>query len=321
MKPNKNTMRHIATVFLLTLGIALAQNTDALLAVVGKNVITFYDLQQATAYQEAMLAREYKGRELEKQVLELRRQVLNALIDKELVFLEFTELKATVPTAYLQDRMNTIVAARANGNYQQFEEMLAKEGHTIQEFRSRLSKELAVELLIREKVGRGNQVSEEEVQKFYESRKEELKLPTRYHVAVIQIGLHGKYVGKVRETLREIVAQLQEGVSFEDLARKYSEGASAQKGGDQVWMTSPAPKLLEVLSRLKPGQVETVPVELGQSAYLVKLIAKEEGGIPPLTNELKQNLRQFLEKIEEKKRYDAYIRTLYIKYPVRRMDQ
>ena len=314
-------MRRIVTVLLLAFGFAFAQNADALLAMVGNKVITFYDLHQFTSYQEAMLAREYKGAELEKQVLELRRQALDMLIDKELVFLDFTDLKAVVPKGFLQERLNSIVATRANGNMQQFEEMLAKEGHTIQEFRELLSKELAVELLVREKIGRGNQVSEEEIAKYYEAHKSKWVLPARYHVAVIQIGKNGRYAGRADEMVQSILTQLKEGSSFEELARKYSDGAAAEKGGDQGWMTSPAPKLLEVLEKLNPGQVAMNPLNLGQSIYLVKLIDKADGGVPKLDDTLKQNIRQYLEKAAEKKRYEAYIRTLYVKYPVRRMDQ
>ena len=317
----KMTMRRLIVLLLIAaISFSFAQSMDALLAVVGDTVITFHDLQQATAYQETMLAQKLRGHELETQVMALRRQALDALIDKELIFLEFKELKAKVPQTLLQERLNYIIAKRTNGNVQLFEELLSKEGHTMREFRDRLSKEIAVELLVREKTARGNLIPDSEVEALYEAQKQQMAQPDRYHIAVIQIGDSGKYAGKQKETLDEIIAKLKEGTPFDELAQAYSEDEStASKGGDMGWMTHPAPKLLEALATLKPGQTGTTPVAIGRNAYIIRLIEKENGGIPPLTPELKGKLRQILQQMEEKKRYDAFVKTLYIKYPVRRI--
>ena len=291
-----------------------------MLAMVGNTVITFYDVQQASANMEAAARKSFNGAELEKQILNVRKQVLDALINKELIYMEFVDMKAQVPQALLQERLNSIVDMRANGNVHKFEEMLMAEGRTMKEFKERLYKEIAVELLVREKTARGNLITDDEIDKFYESKKSEMVMPTRYKIAVIQIGKHGKYAGKTTETVDSIIKQLKDGAPFEELAKKYSEGSNAEKGGELDWMTSPTPKLQAVLNTLQVGQTSSTTVDLGERLYIVKLVDFEKGGIAPLSEEMRRTIRKHLETLEEQRRYEAFVKTLYVKYPVRRMD-
>ena len=269
---------------------------------------------------EVAARKSFNGAELEKQILNIRKQVLDALINKELIYMEFVDMKAQVPQALIQERLNSIVDARANGNIQKFEELLMAEGRTMKEFKERLYKEIAVELLVREKTARGNMITDDEIDKFYETKKGEMVVPTRYKIAVIQIGKHGKYAGRTNETVEAVFKQLKEGVPFEDLAKKYSEGSNAQNGGELDWMASPAPKLLAVLNTLQAGQTSSTPVDLGERLYIVKLIDYEKGGFAPLTEDMRRTIRKHLETLEEQRRYEAFVKTLYVKYPVRRMD-
>ena len=64
----------------------------------------------------------------------------------------------------------------------------------------------------------------------------------------------------------------------------------------------------------------TKPVEIGSSLYIVRLADYKEGGIPPLTDELKKQIREILTKEESARRYKAFIKELYMKYRVRRFD-
>jgi len=314
-------MRSLLAFLLLLLCLSVhGQYEDALLAIVGEKVITLYEVQKATKYEEYKLAKQFSGAELEKRVVELRRRTLDDLIDRELVYMEFEALKAKVPQDYLQKRMNQLIQSRANGNVVRFEEALQAEGMTIGQFREKLAKDIAVELIVHEKISRGNIVADQDVTAYYEAEKAKLAKSGSYHLAVIQLRKDGKYAGNIQKTTAEILDKAKEGKSFEELAKLYSEGANADNGGDQGWMDSPNEKLRAAVENLQPGQISGSLVELGGSYYMVKLVDVKRGGVPELTDELRSTLAEELRRKEENRLYKAFIQELYVKYPVRRLD-
>ena len=317
----KHTPKLIAAALLLLLSCLHAQvGNDAFLAIVGDKVITLFEVVQNTFEDEQKLRKEFVGRNLENKIADLRRRTLDYLIERELCYKEFKALKAQVPTDYLQGRLNEIIEERANGNIALFEEALHKQNMTMKDFKEQLEKDLAIYMLVSDRKNRGNTISDNQVIAYYEKEKASMATPSSYHLAVIQLRKTGKYAGKMNEAFAEIVGKLKEGIAFEELAAKYSEGSNAAKGGDMDWMEKPHPTLLEIVKEMQPGQICTKPIELGSSLFLVKLIDMKKGGIPDLTPALLEKIRTKLTKAEEDRRYKELIRELYMKYPVTRMD-
>lgn len=311
---------HLAIMLIAMAFTAFSQYGDAVLAIVGKKVITFHDLIQITQQNENLLAKQHTGEELEKQVQALRKSTLDTMIEHELCYMAFQDLKAKVPTDYLQDRINEIVDEHANGNIAKFEEQLQKEGTNMKEFKERMEQDIAVLMIINEKTKRGNIVSEREIQEFYNAKKASMAVAPEYRISVIQLRRDGKYAEKLQETANGIYSKLKEGTPFGDLAKEYSEGAGAENGGDQGWMKQLNEALLAVVEKLAPGQTAMKPVELASSLYIVQLTEKKGGGVPPLDAALKEEIRKQITKDEEDKRYKAFIRELYMKCRVKRFD-
>ncbi len=293
---------------------------DSLLAVVGDKVITAHEIMEMAQPEEMQLRRTYSGEKLLDQLVAVRKKALNAMIERELIYLEFQKLQAKVPTAYLQDRLNQVITNAAGGNIAKFEEQLHAQGMTITEFRDRLHKDIAVELLTRDRISRGNIVTDHDVEKHFEAQKSSMTTPARHHLAIIQILKNGRHAGRVEEVCREIKTQLAAGTAFAELAGKYSEGPGADQGGDQGWFTDMNQKLAEVVKAMAAGQATSEPVEIGSSYYFIHVLAVDAGGTPALTDELREQIRRQLEKQEEDRRYAEFIRELYMKYPVRRME-
>jgi len=98
---------------------------------------------------------------------------------------------------------------------------------------------------------------------------------------------------KAAETrLIKLLARLKKGAKFEDLAKKYSQGPSADKGGDLGWLERGATvKVFEDAAfALGPGQVSQ-PVRTMFGWHIIKVEDRREKGVP-LLSEIKDEVRQ-----------------------------
>jgi peptidyl-prolyl cis-trans isomerase SurA len=293
---------------------------DALLAVVGDEVITALDIQMRSAASEKKLQHEYMGEELRQQVIALRKQILNEMIDRELVYLDFKRLEAKIPQTYLQSRIDDIVKEATGGNLKQFEERLFAEGLSMTEFKEKVTKDIAVEILLRERVNKGLQISDRQIEEYYRGNPEELSSPARYRLAVIQLKKDGRYLNRFKEVCEEIARKINEGVPFAELAKSYSEGANADAAGDQGWLSDIDQRLAEAVANMEKGQVASKAVDFEKSAFFVQLLDYDKGGLPELDGQLRDKIRKKLERDEEVRRYEEYMRDLRMRFPVRRMD-
>lgn len=315
--------RMLCLLGLVLAGQLLAQESfsygDSLLAVVGDKVITAYEIKQAAALEESRLPRDLSPQQREERIIEIRRQTLTRAIEHELIFLEFQALKATVPVTFLQERLDLVIQEQAAGDRAKFEDLLYRENMTLREFTDKLSKNLAVEMLLYDRVNSGISIPEPRIQAYYQEHAEEFRQQMKFRLEVIQLKKEGRYAGKLSETCAEIRRRLAAGEPFDALARQYSEGAQAAQGGDQGWMTSLNEKLYEVVKKLKMGECSKTDLELGDSIYLVRLKDFIRGA-DELNPEIAAKIRCRLEQEEEQQRYRKFIQELYGKYKVKRMD-
>lgn len=298
----------------------MAQQEDRVVAVVDQKVFTTLDVRQSIKNELAALEKSLKGKQLEEQSQKLFSMALDALINKELIFLDFKNLKANVPAFIIQERVDAAVAKTAGGDIILFEDNLYKQGMTMTEFREKIYKDIAVELLLRNKVKTGVSIPDSAVTAFYEKHKYDMVRPPRYHLAVIMLKGNGRYAGKLDETFNTIQQELKNGKTFEQLVKQFSEGANAENAGDQGWLDSPHPELKKAVENLDKGQVSPAKCTIGNNLYIVKLVDVVGRGVPKLDDKLKDSIRQKLTQEEEQVRYRQYIKELHMKYAVRRMD-
>ena len=305
-------MRKFLSIFLILCATLLAQELS-ILAVVGDEIITTQDLQ-------LYISNAIRGQSPVK-VAEIRKDALDSIINRELIYLEFKRLKGQLPQDFLQRHINAEINRFANGDERLFEQQLYEQGLTMKEYRERMSKNLAVELLTHEKVAKGVYFSEQDVQDYYDSHQEDFRVQPKVRIAVIRLKEDGKYAGKVPETIEEIRQKLANGEEFGELAKEYSEGVNASEGGDLGWQTALTPALQLLTTKMSVGEINHNPIVIGNSQYLVKLLGYDPGGVLPLDPEQKEKIRAILTVAETNRRYQEFIRELYIRFPVLRMTE
>lgn len=148
-------------------------------------------------------------------------------------------------------------------------------GAEIEEKLKDLKKRLIVEAFLKKKVETESQVSDADLQKFYEENKEKFKSGEQIKASHILV--------KTEKEAKDVLAQIKAGGNFEELAKKNSVDSSSAKGGDLGWFGkgSMVPVFEKAALALKEGQVSDV-VKSDFGFHIIKLTGKRPAGIRPL---------------------------------------
>ena len=95
------------------------------------------------------------------------------------------------------------------------------------------------------------------------------------------------------EDAREVIAKLDEGVDFAELAKERSTGPSGAQGGDLGYFTADqmVPEFSEVAAKLEPGQYSKDPVQTQFGWHVIK-VEDRRTPEPPGFEEVEPQLRE-----------------------------
>ncbi|GAB4296988.1 MAG: peptidylprolyl isomerase [Desulfuromonadia bacterium] len=149
-----------------------------------------------------------------------------------------------------------------------------------------LRKRLIVEEYLRRKVEEKASLSDDDIKKFYEENKDKFKHGEQIRASHILL--------KDEKNVAEVQDALKKGVSFEEVAKKYSTDGAAPKGGDLGWFGkgSMLPEFEKAAFALKEGEISQ-PVKTKFGTHIIKLTGKRGAGSLPL-DEVKEQIKQAL---------------------------
>lgn len=149
-----------------------------------------------------------------------------------------------------------------------------------------LRKRLIVETYLKKKVEQEAQISDAELQKFYDENKDKFKTGQQVKASHILV--------KTEKEAQDILAQLKSGENFENLAKKYSTDSTAAKGGDLGWFSKGAmvPEFDKVVFGLKEGGLSGV-VKTQFGFHIIKVTGVRPAGIRSF-EEVKEQIKSTL---------------------------
>jgi peptidyl-prolyl cis-trans isomerase C len=149
--------------------------------------------------------------------------------------------------------------------------------------------------LLRADFEKKNPVSEAEARAEYAKAKAEAGTGMEYHARHILV--------EKEEDAKNIIAQLQKGANFEELAKKNSKDpGSAEHGGDLDW-ASPGnyvPEFSNAMVKLKKGEITTTPVKSQFGYHIIKLEDTREQKFPSF-EEVRPQIEQRLSQMKLQK--------------------
>jgi peptidyl-prolyl cis-trans isomerase SurA len=224
--------------------------------------------------------------------------LLEAVITDHILAKEIAARKITAKTEDINKYVEEIVT-KNNMNDDQFKEALKAQGMTLDQYRARVKDELEKTTLLQQELrGVSVSVTPEEIQSYYDAHKRDFA--QRSAVTVYDIFLAFKQgmtradALRVIEQAKSVKAMVDGGARFEDLARKYSEGPGADRGGllGTFKKGEMAPPLERIAFALRDGQVSEPVVSPG-GVHLIR-VEGVEGEVHVPLEQVQDEIRQVL---------------------------
>ena len=211
----------------LCLAVAFAAAARAEIA---NRIIATVDGDPITAYE---LQRYARDRNAEQQP---ERTVLQALITDKLLE---KEIKANGIAARDEeiDRYIREIRERNNMDEAAFARALTAQGLTPEQYRARVKAEIERAQLVNREIRQRVNVTPEEIGRYYDAHRSDYTIAERVKVRdilfVVDAGATDEEVERVRAKATEVRDLARKGRDFSDLARQFSEGPGADKGGEK----------------------------------------------------------------------------------------
>jgi peptidyl-prolyl cis-trans isomerase SurA len=326
--------------------LAAGQVVEEIIARVNNQIITHSEFERS----KNQLAEEVKQQDpnnADKTFADREKDVLRDLIDQQLLLDKGKDLGITGDTELIK-QLDQMRKDMKLDSMEALEKEAEKQGVSWEDFKQTQKNRIITQKVIGQEVGGHLALSTEEVQKFYDEHKEEMQHPEFIRLSEILItpkaaaaptpdpnaappGASGQTplddaakqandaaaLSAAEAKAKDVLKQLHDGASFDEVAKKNSDGPSAADGG--ALGTFERGKLAKELEdrtfAMKTGEITDV-IRVKQGYAILRVDDHEMAGVPSMKDampriqdalyyqKLQPALRAYLTKLRE----EAYIK-------------
>jgi parvulin-like peptidyl-prolyl isomerase len=316
----------LVSCFILASGTALAQSySNGPAAAVQGKVITKSEVRDTVRAQEQILMAMYGATDperMKKEIYETRANALDALIDRELILIEFAKVGGVIKPQYVDDQINNIVREAFKGDRDALVTELAKGGMSLKKFREMQEKNIVASVMKAKKAGDMPPATPKEVEEYYSKNVDKWRVGDQVKISTISVpkftGETGSSPEKQRKLAEEIRAKVVGGADFAATARTYSQDSRAEFGGAWDWMprTELDPMIANTAMGLKTGGISQV-LDKETNYIIVACDAKKLGAAPPM-DKVRGDIQKMIEQEKSKKAIDEWMEQLRKKAVIRK---
>ena len=275
---------------------------DGIVVVVNGQIITRYEFDTRLApLHEQMRGRTLSTAEMA-QVEQVKKQVLDQMIDDILILHDADRYKIKVSDAEVDQQVKEFLTKR-NLNEEQFKDNLAKQRMTREEFRRNMRRDIIKHRLIGGLVSAKVVVTDTEIENRYKERKAEYSKDSGVQLSILLLPAGMK--------AEELKADIEAGkTTFAEAANKFSKGPGLGQGGDigVIAWKDLAPEWSDALQGLKPGQI-TKPLKVQDFEALLQVTGIKSGEETPLES-VRDEIYQSLQEGKFEKAFQEYMEKL-----------
>jgi peptidyl-prolyl cis-trans isomerase SurA len=277
---------------------------DAARAEITNRIVATIDGEPITAHEVRRYAKDRKAEGMsEAEVLEVL--ITDRLLEKEIKTLGIAARDEEI-ARYIEE-----IRTRNGMDEARFREALATQGITWEAYRARVKAEIEKAQLVNREIRQRVNVSPEEIQRYYDAHRDDYAIRDRVKVRDIffafEPGSDEAAIERVRAKAEEVRALAAEGRDFAKLAKQFSEGPGADKGGElgTFGRGDMEQAFEDVVFALKPGEVSQ-PVKTAEGYHLLRVDEVIAAGHKPLAD-VRDDIRETLYDQALEERYKSWL--------------
>jgi peptidyl-prolyl cis-trans isomerase SurA len=306
---------------------------EEIVARINTDIVTRSELQRGRTQLQNEMKERY-GAEANQHIAEREKDILRDLIDQQLLIQKGKDLGITADTEVIK-RLDDMRKQMKLESLEDLEKAAQEQGVSFEDFKQNLRNQIITQQVIGREVGSRLQITQKEAEKFYEEHKAELERPEQVRLSEILVSTAPKQQSESSQTgnpppaasEEEIVAaeqkavqlldSIRKGASFEEVAKKSSDGPTAEQGGDLGLFKRGmlAKELEDKTFAMKAGDVSDV-IRTRQGFIILKVTEHQQAGVPPYKEveprvqeaiylqKLQPALRAYLTKLREESYID-----------------
>lgn len=311
MNSNKKLIVFMLVAVLFVLAVGCAQEGDKVVAKVnGENI---YQSEVDKLMEKVKASAKNSGIDLEseeaKQALqEYQLKIVESLIEEKFIEQLAEEQNVKIADEKITEQVNKEIAAlKEQMGEEEFKKCMEEYKLTEEDIREQIYFQMLQEKLY-DQVVSDVEVSDSQVKEYYEKNQESLeKIMVRHILFMAEEGKASEEdKNKALERAEEVIAKLEKGADFAELAKEYSEEPGAEQSGGLIpqFITRNSPLVqpfLEAAFLLDEGQYSKEPVKTRYGYHVIKVDKKKES-----YEELKDEIKTSLLELKQNEKFSKY---------------
>ena len=311
------------------IGEGWSQNSipNGVAAVVNSEAITLRDVLAQTQMEEDDLKNQQANGKItnderKERIRARRNTVLDSLIETKLILQDYKKKGYNFPDYYFDREERQKIRDQFGGDRQALVKTLEERGQTLADWKKYVRETFIVQQMRIINAKRYITISPHMIEAYYQQHVRDFLQPDRVKMRMIYLAPGSSE--NVEATAKEVLAQVESGTDFADLAKKYSDYNRAGGGlfqDNNGWAEREGLKsdLAEVAFQLRPGQSSgliALPTADGKSAYYILNVEEvKKATVTPLSS-IRDAIESTLQAAESEKvqrdwidrlKRDAYI--------------
>lgn len=283
----------IFAALILAQSLCLAQTkgtvVEQIVARVNNQIITMSDYEKSSAGLAQEVRQDCQNctpEQIQSEVKDRQKNLLRDMIDQQLLIARGKDMDINVETDLVK-RLDDVRKQNNLATIDDLEKAVESQGIVWEDYKNQLRNSILTQQVIQREVGGRMDIGSDEVKKYYDAHKQDFVRPEEVSLAEIMLSTQGKSpeeVSAVRTRAEDLHNRLVKGEDFNVLAKRYSEGSTAQDNGalGEFQRGQLAKQFEDEVFKLDKGQVTDV-IQTKTGFEILKVLDHFQAGQQPLS--------------------------------------
>ncbi|MBI3670480.1 MAG: peptidylprolyl isomerase [Acidobacteria bacterium] len=278
---------------------------EEIVARVNNEIITSSELQRAQSALHEEIKQDCPNctpQQLQMMQAEKEKNLLRDLIDQSLLTQRAKDMGISVESEIVK-RLDQIRQQNNIATMEDLERKINEQGLNFEDFKNNIRSGMLTQEVIRREVGSKVIIGRDETEKYYNEHKNDFQRPEQVALREIFVSTEGKKeeeIPELEKKAKNLLERVKKGEDFGELAKRYSDGSTANRGGELgLFERGQLSKELEaIVFKLNRNQMTDV-VRTKTGFLVLQVLQRYEAGLQPLDKvEGEISNRLFAEKME-----------------------